>query len=105
FDGMSIGSHIGRSTTVAYVTPDRSTRPPTYSVRGYIVAANGDQINFSGGATFTTPTTARGTVYFMGGTGRFEDATGELDFIDEFTVNSDGSVIADHQTGTGFISY
>ena len=105
FKGTGTGTHTGRSTTVANVVPDLETTPPTYLVSGVITAANGDQIYFSGAATFSSATTATGKVDFTGGTGRFADATGYATFNDEFTLDSNGKIIFDHQTSKGFISF
>ena len=104
FIGTGHATHTGLSTIDAVVVPHREETPPTYSVSGVITAANGDQINFSGNATFTSPTTAIGTAEITGGTGRFENATGVLDFTDEFAM-ADGVIVADHQTITGSISF
>jgi hypothetical protein len=57
--------------------------PATGSVTGLIVftAANGDQL-FSGVVGgFISPNTATGTYTFIGGTGRFANATGGAEFI------------------------
>jgi hypothetical protein len=103
FVGTGVGSHIGRSTTVAYVL---TNRPVGYSVHGTITAANGDEINFSGGAKFTSPTTTQGTVSLMGGTGRFENATGVFNYEEVLTYDPTHTfVIAVQQAGTGLISY
>jgi hypothetical protein len=44
-------------------------------------AANGDQIFVDFVATITAPFTSEGVYTFVGGTGRFENASGEADFI------------------------
>ena len=61
-------------------------------------AANGDQLIGTVTGGFTSPTTAAGTYTFTGGTGRFENATGDADFAlstsdgVHFTVEFAGTV-------------
>jgi hypothetical protein len=52
----------------------------TFSGTVVFTAANGDQLwaDFSG--SITSPTTLEGTYTFLGGTGRFSDATGTASF-------------------------
>ena len=56
--------------------------PGTGTIAGTIVftAANGDQLFGEVTGQFTSTTTVAGTYTFTGGTGRFENATGEADF-------------------------
>jgi hypothetical protein len=61
-------------------------------------AANGDQLFVSGVAQFTSPTTAEGTYTLTGGTGRFRNATGTIDF--QAIVASDGVHVAITYQGT-----
>jgi hypothetical protein len=77
-------THLGRFTREA-----SAVLQPDGVVVGTLVwtAANGDQLFASLEAGFVSPTTAVGTYTFVGGTGRFENASGEADFE---TVTSDG---------------
>jgi hypothetical protein len=61
---------------------------PDGSFSGTVVftAANGDELWATFGGAFTSATTAEGTYTFTGGTGRFEDATGEATF-EAFTTD------------------
>jgi hypothetical protein len=61
-------------------------------------AANGDHL-FANvvGAAFISPTTIAGTYLFTGGTGRFENASGEADFVG---ITSDGIHFAVTFSGT-----
>jgi hypothetical protein len=56
--------------------------PGTGTIAGTVVftAANGDQLSGVVAGQFPSPTTVDGTYTFTGGTGRFENATGEADF-------------------------
>ena len=56
--------------------------PGTGMIAGTVVftAANGDELSGEVAGQFTSPTTVAGTYTFTGGTGRFENATGEADF-------------------------
>jgi hypothetical protein len=77
-------THLGSFTRNANVVVH-----PDAEVVGTLVwtAANGDQLFADLVAAFISPTAAAGTYTFTGGTGRFENATGEADFE---TVTSDG---------------
>jgi hypothetical protein len=74
--------------------------PGTGTVAGTIVftAANGDELSGVVTGQFTSPTTVAGTYTFTGGTGRFENATGEADFslatadLIQFEVEFTGSL-------------
>jgi hypothetical protein len=59
------------------------------AVTGTVVwtAANGDQLLANLAAGFVSPTTAVGTYSFTGGTGRFDNASGEANFK---STTSDG---------------
>jgi hypothetical protein len=63
--------------------------PSTGAIAGTVVftAANGDELSGLLAGQFTSPTTVAGTYTFTGGTGRFENATGEADFS---LVTADG---------------
>jgi hypothetical protein len=77
-------THLGRFTRHASVVLHADGL-----VVGTLVwnAANGDQLFANLVAGFISPTAAVGTYTFTGGTGRFENASGEADFE---SVTSDG---------------
>lgn len=81
--GTGDASHLGESMFVANATVNFSTAPP-FAIAGTAVftAANGDQFytQFTGTSTPTGIGTSRGDFYhtIIGGTGRFEDATGSF---------------------------
>jgi hypothetical protein len=85
-ESAGTASHLGKFTRTEHVFIDG------FDISGTIVftAANGDQLRatFEGG--FTSPTTAEGTYAFVGGTGRFEHATGTADFAATTAVTPDG---------------
>ena len=93
-DGQA--THLGRFSREEMLLLD----PSTGTVAGTIVftAANGDQLTGVVAGQFTSPTTVAGTYTFTGGTGRFENAAGEVDFSlatpdgMHFTVEFDGSL-------------
>jgi hypothetical protein len=74
--------------------------PATGALTGLIgfTAANGDQLFGTVEGGFISPGTATGTYTFTGGTGRFQNASGEADFSlstsngVHFTVEFDGSL-------------
>jgi hypothetical protein len=74
--------------------------PATGALTGLIVftAANGDQLFGTVDGGFVSPTNATGSYSFTGGTGRFENASGEADFSlsspdgVHFTVEFNGSL-------------
>ena len=53
----------------------------TFSGTVSFVAADGDQLVASMAGQFISGTTATGTYTFIDGTGRFENATGQADFV------------------------
>ena len=81
--GIGQASHLGQSTFIANATVNFST-PPPFAIAGTAVftAANGDQFytRFTGTNTPTGNGTSRGIINhtIVGGTGRFETATGSL---------------------------
>jgi len=89
-------THLGRFSREEMLLLD----PSTGTVAGTVVftAANGDQLTGVVAGQFTSPTTVVGTYTFTGGTGRFENAAGEVDFSlatpdgMQFTVEFDGSL-------------
>ncbi len=77
-DGVGEATHLGRFTrhAVGVVHADGT-------VTGTVVftAANGDQLYADLDGAFTSLTSIEGTYTFTGGTGRFEDASGDADFV------------------------
>ncbi len=84
YDGTGNATQLGLFTAEAYIYPHADG---TYSGTVAFTAANGDQVFFSGQATFITSTTDEGTARITGGTGRFINATGEVDFVEVFSDN------------------
>ena len=72
-------THLGQYSREEVVV----LNPGAGTIAGTIVftAANGDQLFGTVAAQFTSPTTIAGTYTFTGGTGRFENATGEVDAL------------------------
>jgi hypothetical protein len=89
-------THLGRFSREETIL----FNPATGTLTGLIVftADNGDQLSGTVEGGFVSPTTATGTYTFTGGTGRFENASGEADFTlstpdgVHFTVEFDGSL-------------
>ena len=71
-------THLGRFSREEVVL----LNPVNGSIAGTVVfvAANGDQLSGVLAGQFTSATTVAGTYTFTGGTGRFQNATGEADF-------------------------
>jgi hypothetical protein len=112
-DATGTGSHLGRTATHydGALTP---SGPDTVAVAGsfVMVAANGDQLfgTFSGTGTDDHSGTIQGPgVYsFAGGTGRFENASGNASgsFRQVLTSTAGGTLtFAARYTLTGTISY
>ena len=83
--GVLVRVHAeGEATQLGRFSRDESVllNPTTGSIAGTVVfvAANGDQLSGVLAGQFTSATTVAGTYTFTGGTGRFENATGEADF-------------------------
>ncbi|MGI8580652.1 MAG: hypothetical protein ACR2KX_00520 [Chitinophagaceae bacterium] len=105
--GTGIGSHIGKSTLLAYPTINFRTNPISVSGTLVITAANGDEIfaSFTGTRSATNATilafTIHATYIITGGTGRFQNASGSFEGISTGTLGI--------HTGTasyeGYISY
>jgi hypothetical protein len=83
--GEGSATHLGRLTSNenAVVHPDGTSQ-----AAGVWIAANGDQLFWSDIGSFTSPTTAAGTITFAGGTGRFKNASGTAHF--EAVIAPDG---------------
>jgi hypothetical protein len=81
--GTGQATYLGQSTFVATVTVNLTTAPP-FAVSGTAVftAANGDQFytHFAGTSTPNADGTSTGVLHHTvtGGTGRFENATGNI---------------------------
>ena len=93
------GSATGQATHLGEFTRKECAVIEDGAVEGSLVfvAANGDRLyaTFSGG--FISESTAVGTYTFTGGTGRFADATGEVNFVAvldglDFAVLFDGDI-------------
>jgi hypothetical protein len=81
-------THLGRFTRHERVL---LRADGTFQGRVVFTAANGDKLFVDAEGAFTSATTADGTYTFVGGTGRFRDASGEAAFQ---AVTSDGVHIA-----------
>jgi hypothetical protein len=82
-------THLGLFTGTETVVLDLTDG--TFAGTRVFVAANGDRLYADVEGGFTSATTAEGTLTFTGGTGRFQDATGEADFE---AVSPDGVHLA-----------
>jgi hypothetical protein len=82
-------TYLGRFTGIETVVLDLTTG--TFMGTRVFVAADGDRLYADVEGGFTSATTAEGTLTFTGGTGRFGDATGEVDFE---AVSPDGVHLA-----------
>jgi hypothetical protein len=90
-------THLGRFTRTETLLVDQSNG--TFTGTLVFTAANGDQLNADVEGHFTSPTgeSAEGTYLFTGGTGRFQNASGQAAFEvtpDEvgFDVTFDGEI-------------
>ena len=104
FIGSGTGTHIGNHTSEWYVCADEQGGLHG-AFYGTFTAANGDKIFFSqpDPTVFTIDENGNVTGYFdiVGGTGRFENATGHIDTygVDDF-VNMTFDI-----SGDGYITY
>jgi hypothetical protein len=89
-------THLGRFTRTETVIVDLSTGTFTGTLE--FVAANGDRLNADLDGHFTSPTgeSAEGTYVFTGGTGRFQNASGEA----AFEITADGMTFDVSFSGT-----
>lgn len=98
--GVGQATHLGQNTFVANATVNFST-PPPFAIAGTatFTAANGDKFytQFTGSTRPTGPGTSRGDINHtvVGGTGRFENATGSLT----------GIALVDAASPTNTVSY
>ena len=99
-DHVGTGTHLGRFD----LSETLCVSPPFFNVVGTLVAANGDELYFTAGGEFNPATgelvSSTGWV-FDGGTGRFENASGQAD--ETLIRNSTGAIVAITVKGT--ISY
>jgi hypothetical protein len=86
--GALIAESTGTATHLGKFTRTESVFVDGFEISGMVAftAANGDQLRACFMGEFTSPTTAAGTYTFIGGTGRFADASGTASF--EVTVAS-----------------
>ena len=79
FVGAGIATHLGRYTEVGSASFSPTADPTVFQIDAWVIltAANGDQLYelVNGYLNFLTGTITA-TVTFVGGTGRFADATG-----------------------------
>ena len=79
YSGTGNATHLGLFTADASLFPDGDGK---FSATATFTAANGDQLFLIAEGAFTSPTSVVGTATITGGTGRFEGATGDADFMD-----------------------
>jgi hypothetical protein len=91
-EGELIVESTGTATHLGKFTRTESVFVDGFDISGTIVftAANGDQLWAGFAGEFTSPTTAEGTYTSVGGTGRFEDATGTAGFEVTTATTPDG---------------
>ena len=77
--GTGHATHLGLFTADASLFPHGDGK---FSATVTFTAANGDQLFLIAEGAFTSPTSVVGTATITGGTGRFEGATGDADFMD-----------------------
>jgi hypothetical protein len=89
--GSGEATQLGRYTRTELIV----LNPFTGTLTGTIVfmAANGDELYCDVAGAFTGANTASGTYYFTGGSGRFENASGEAAFDITQTDQTNFSVI------------
>jgi len=90
-----VATHLGKFDRVEELLLD----PATGGVTGTIVfvAANSDELHVNVVGGFVSPTTALGEYEFVGGTGRFANASGSASFE---AVSPDGIEVAVQFAGT-----
>jgi hypothetical protein len=91
-EGALIAESAGTATHLGKFTRTESVFVDGFAISGTIVftAANGDELRATFAGAFTSPTTAEGRYTFVGGTGRFEGATGAADFEATTETTPDG---------------
>jgi hypothetical protein len=97
YNGTGHATHLGLFTADASLFPHGDGS--RFSATATFTAANGDQLFLIAEGAFTSPTSVPGTATITGGTGRFEGATGDADFMDITSI-----VLVD-QTFEGTIQY
>ena len=102
-EGKGVARHMGR---VVWESVHCFQYPNFVEGRGTIEAANGDVIQFTydGGITYGDVLALSGTVWFDGGIGRFENATGESPITDGMIFFEDGIQNWTAEFG-GWVSY
>ena len=80
YNGTGHATHLGLFTADASLFPHGDGS--RFSATATFTAANGDQLFLIAEGAFTSPTSVVGTATITGGTGRFEGATGDADFMD-----------------------
>jgi hypothetical protein len=82
FPGVIRGTHVGSGTIFSTSQVDFSVFPFAQTTQAVITAANGDELHWDGVGIgflvegFPDSTVFNGNFTFVGGTGRFENATG-----------------------------
>jgi len=76
--GSGVASHLGRFEREEQLLLNPQTGQFTGTV--VLTAADGEQLSCTLEGGFTSPTTAEGTYTFTGGTGRFENVSGNAYF-------------------------
>lgn len=75
YDHVGTGTHLGRFDLYETLCPTATG----FTVDGTLLAANGDELYFDVVGTFTATGFSSTGWVFVGGTGRFENATGQAD--------------------------
>src|SRR5262249_15845805 len=90
--GALIVESAGTATHLGEFTRTECVVAAGFDISGVIffTAANGDQLRASFTGGFTSRTTAEGTYIFIGGTGRFTDASGTARFKATIATTADG---------------
>src|SRR5262249_38658405 len=88
-------TYLGQFTSTETVVLDLTNG--TFTGTRVFIAANGDQLFATVTGAFTSATTAEGTFTFTGGTGRFQNASGQASFE---VVTPDGIHISLTSDGT-----
>jgi hypothetical protein len=97
-DATGEATYLGEFTSTATIVLDLANGTATET--RVLIAANGDQLYAEGEFAFTSATTVEGTITITGGTGRFQNASGEVEVEG---VTPDGIHFA--VTGEGTIEF
>jgi hypothetical protein len=93
FVGLGQATHLGRYSEVGYVDFVPTTNPSVLAVTGDIVytAANGDELHaIVDGELDITTGAITATVTYVGGTGRFDDASGSSALVGQ--IHGSGAI-------------